>query len=373
MNAFRIPARLSVAVRSVAVLLACAVAGCSGPVGFGADGTTVVAEFDSGAGLYVGNAVAVLGMDVGEVTAVEPKGTHVEVTMRIDEGVRIPADASAVTLSTSVLTDRHVEFTPVYRDGPVLADGARLGQDRTRTPVEFERLLGAAEGMAGELSEETPGDGPVARLLGISAEIAGRSGPELRETMAELAEALRMSEDGGAEWQATVTRLADELAVLVGSAADNDQVVRDFAANTGALTDLLADLRIGEGQTGARVQEVMRGTEALLTGNAEALRTTIADANTVTRALADYRRELAEFLDVTPLLLNNAYAAVDFEYRGVRVHALLDKVFFDGQLVKEFCNVLGLRQLGCATGTLQDFGPDFGITDMLTAMAEMPR
>ncbi|WP_245649815.1 MCE family protein [Nocardia shimofusensis] len=359
--------------RSAAVLLVGAAAGCTAPGGFGDDGTTVVAEFDNGAGLYVGNSVAVLGMDVGEVTAVDPKGAHVEVTMRIDEGVRIPADATAVTLSTSVLTDRHVEFTPVYRDGPVLADGARLGGDRTRTPVEFDRLLGAAEGMAGELSAETAGDGPVARLLGVSAEIAARSGPDLRETMTELAAALRMSENGGAEWQATVTRLADEFAVLAGSAADNDRMVRDFAANTGMLTDLLADLRIGQGQTGARIEELMRGTEALLADNASALRTTVADANTVTRALADYRRELAEFLDVTPLLLNNAYAAVDFEYRGVRVHALLDKVFFDGQLVKEFCNVLGLRQLGCATGTLQDFGPDFGITDMLTAMAEMPR
>ncbi|WP_051027106.1 MCE family protein [Nocardia higoensis] len=373
MNGCRIISRLSLAVRTAAVVLVGAVAGCAGPMGSGGEGITVVAEFDNGAGLYVGNAVAVLGMDVGEVTAVEPRGSRVEVTMRIDEGVRIPADASAVTLSTSVLTDRHVEFTPVYRDGPVLADGARLGRDRTRTPVEFERLLGAAETMAGELAEEQPGAGPVARLLGVSAEIAARSGPDLRATMAELAEVLRMSEDGGAEWQATVTRLADELAVLAGSAADNDQLVRDFATNTGMLTDLLADLRIGEGRTGARIEELMRGTEALLTDNAEALRSTVADANTVTRALADYRRELAEFLDVTPLLLDNAYAAVDFEYRGVRVHALLDKVFFDGQLVKEFCNVLGLRQLGCATGTLQDFGPDFGITDMLTAMAEMPR
>jgi len=365
--------RLPRSVRAAIVLLVGAVAGCAGPLGSGDDGITVVAEFDDGAGLYVGNAVAVLGMDVGEVVAVEPKGDRVEVTMRVDEGVRIPADAHAVTLSTSVLTDRHVEFTPVYRDGPVLADGARLGRDRTRTPVEFDRLLGAAETMAGELAEDRPGAGPVARLLGVSAEIAARSGPDLRATMTALAEALRMSEDGGAEWQATVTRLADELAVLAGAAADNDHLVREFAADTGRLADLLAELRIGEGRTGARVEELVRGTEALLTDNAEALRATVTDANTVTLALADYRRELAEFLDVTPLLLDNAYAAVDFEYRGVRVHALLDKVFFDGQLVKEFCNVLGLRQLGCATGTLQDFGPDFGITDMLTAMAELPR
>ncbi|MET7770107.1 MCE family protein [Nocardia sp. NPDC005366] len=360
--------------RIAAVAVIGAVAGCAGDsIGLGDDTTTVTAAFDNAAGLYVGNAVAVLGMPVGKVTAVQPRGSHVEVTLEIESGVSIPADATAVTLSTSVLTDRHVEFTPVYRGGPTLADGARLGLDRTRTPVEFDRLLGAADSMAGKLTGAQPGDGPVAKLLAASSAIATGSGPQLRETMDELATALRLGDDGGAGVRDTITKIVEQLAVLVRAAADNDGLIRDFGAATGQMGDVLADLDIGAGNTGAQINQIMTQTTALLTDNADSLRTMLTDATTVTKAIADYRSELGEFLDVTPLLLNNAYNAVDFEYRGVRVHALLDKVFFDGQLVKEVCNILGLRQLGCATGTLQDFGPDFGITDMLDAMSRLPK
>ena len=46
-------------------------------------------------------------------------------------------------------------------------------------------------------------------------------------------------------------------------------------------------------------------------------------------------------------------------------------MIFDSQYTKEICNLMGLRQLGCSTGTLQDFGPDFGLTYVLDGMAAM--
>lgn len=364
---------LVILARIALVLSLGAIAGCTGALGDSNRSITVTARFDNGAGLYVGNAVAVLGMPVGEVTAIAPRGSHVEVTMRVEGDVRIPADATAVTVSTSVLTDRHVEFTPVYRDGPTLTDRAQLGLDRTRTPIEFDRLLGAADGMAAQLAGTSPETGPIARLLDVSAQIASGSGPELRATMNELSGALRLGADGGAQTQEAITDIVEHLAVLVHAAAGNDQVIREFGSATEELAGVLAELEIGAGDTGAQIVQIMQQADDLLTQNSESLRSTMHDAAAVTWALADYREEVAEFIDVTPLLLNNAYNAIDVDYRGVRVHALLDKVFFDGQLVKEVCNVLGLRQLGCSTGTLQDFGPDFGITDMLEAMSRLPR
>ncbi|MFC9875588.1 MCE family protein [Nocardia salmonicida] len=365
--------RLVTLARIALVLALGALAGCAGSPNDTKSAITVTARFDNGAGLYVGNAVAVLGMPVGEVTAITPRGSHVEVTMRVEGEVLIPADATAVTVSTSVLTDRHVEFTPAYRGGATLADHAQLGLDRTRTPIDFDRLLGAADGMAAQLAGASPDTGPIARLLDVSAQIASGSGPELRATMNELSGALRLGDDEGARTQAAITDIVEHLAILVRAAAGNDQVIREFGSATGQLSAVLAELGIGAGDTGAQIVQIMQQTDDLLTQNSESLRSTVNNATTVTRALADYREEVAEFIDVTPLLLNNAYNAIDVDYRGVRVHALLDKVFFDGQLVKEVCNVLGLRQLGCSTGTLQDFGPDFGITDMLEAMSRLPR
>ncbi|MGW4365840.1 MCE family protein [Nocardia takedensis] len=358
------------------VVLGCAIfalVGCAGGASLRGGDLTVVAHFDNAAGLYEGNAVAVLGMPVGEITKITPGGASVAVTMRLDRGVRIPADATAVTLSTSVLTDRHVEFTPVYRGGDTLADGAELGLERTRTPVGVDRLIAMADRMSGDLSGERTGDGPIARLLAVASSATGGNGDELRATMDELARAVRLGEDSGARTRDAVTEIVGELSTLVAAAARNDQVIREFGAASAQLGDMAAQLDIGQGDTGAQITAIMTQADELLSANRESLKSGVTDAGTLLAALADYRDQLAEFLDLTPMLLANGYNAVDQQAGGARIHALLDRVFFDGQMVKEVCSILGLRQLGCSTGTLQDFGPDFGITDMLEAMSRLPR
>ncbi len=191
--------------------------------------------------------------------------------------------------------------------------------------------------------------------------------------MDELSRALRLGADAGAGTRDAVTQIVNELSALVAAAARGDQVIREFGAASGQLGDMLAQLDIGSGATGAQITSVMRQADGLLTANREALRSAVSDTGTVMKALADYRDQLAEFLDLTPMLLANGYNVVDQQAGGARIHALLDRVFFDGQMVKEVCNILGLRQLGCSTGALQDFGPDFGITDMLDAMSRLPR
>ena len=72
------------------------------------------------------------------------------------------------------------------------------------------------------------------------------------------------------------------------------------------------------------------------------------------------------------MTLDNLYNIVDQKQRRRRgSNVLTDKVLFDTQTMKEVCNMMGLRQLGCSTGTLQDFGPDFGLSYMLDGLAAM--
>jgi hypothetical protein len=89
------------------------------------------------------------------------------------------------------------------------------------------------------------------------------------------------------------------------------------------------------------------------------------------KTLVEHRRDLAETLDLGPMLADNAYNMVDRENGAVRAHFLTDRMIFDSQLTKEVCNLMGLRQLGCSTGTVQDFGPDFGLTYVLDGLAAM--
>lgn len=348
--------------------------GCSSaPMSLHGDDYTVLARFDSAVGLYVGNAVSVLGIPVGEVEAIDARATHVDVRLHISAGTKIPADAQAVTVSTSVLTDRHIELTPVYRDGPLLRDRDVIGIERTKTPVEFDRVLAMLDSLSTELSGDGSGEGPVAALVDVGAAATAGHGDALRSALDQLSRALRIGADGGAGTRDAITSIVGNLDALTAAAADNEAVVREFGTGVRQLSDLVADEAIGTGDTGAKLNRIVEQALVLLQNNRDRLRSTISDTTVITSALSDFRRELAEFFDVLPLTLDNGYNAVDQQNRAVRIHALTDKILFDGQLVKEVCNVLGLRQLGCSTGTLRDFGPDFGLVGMLDAMERMPR
>ena len=329
----------------------------------------VTAQFEDSIGLYEGNSVSVLGMPVGKVTSIIAKNTYVEVRMAIDRGVDIPADVQAVTVSTSVLTDRHVELTPAYRDGPKLRNGDVLSLARTRTPVEFDRTLAMIDKLSRALSGDGQGNGPLADLINIGAAVSARSGPDIKATLDQLSQALRLGDDNGTHTRSDIQAVVTNLAQLTQAAADNDRTIREFGSNVRQLSDILAQENLGAGSTGAKANQILAIAADLLERNRDQLRGNVADFETVATAVNDYRRELAEFFDVTPLTIDNIYNLVDTNAGSARVHGLFDKAFLDGQVAKEICNLTNTQALGCATGTLQDYGPDFGLTTMLKLMA----
>ncbi|WP_247602844.1 hypothetical protein [Gordonia paraffinivorans] len=164
-------------------------------------------------------------------------------------------------------------------------------------------------------------------------------------------------------------KLVDNLDVLTEAAARNDRTIREFGGSLRAMSDLIAEENLGHGATGAKLNEILVKTSELLKENRVPLREAARDATTVTKGLADYERELSEFLNLAPMLLDNAYNAIDQRNGTIRVHTFADRILFDLQMLKEVCNLANLKDLGCNTGKPQDFGPDFGVTAMLAAMA----
>lgn len=150
---------------------------------------TVTAQFDSAAGLYENNVVAVVGMPVGKVTKITPKGGYVEVEFTVSKDVKIPADAYAVTISTSILTDRQIELTPPYRSGPVLANHTTIGLNRTKTPVAFDRVLDMLDKISKSLEGDGKGNGAIADLVNAGADIADGNGQQIKSALDELSQA----------------------------------------------------------------------------------------------------------------------------------------------------------------------------------------
>jgi virulence factor Mce-like protein len=332
---------------------------------------TLTAQFDSAAGLYENNTVAVLGMPVGKVTKITPKGGYVEVEFTVDKDVKVPADAQAVTISNSILTDRQIELTPPYRDGPTLENGDTIGLNRTKTPVEFARVLDVLDKLSVSLRGDGKGNGPVADLVNASAAIADGNGQQMKDSLGELSNALRLSADGGAVTRDQLTTIVRNVSSLLDAAATNDATLREFGSNVRVLSQVLADEDLGSGTTGKKLNEVLIQAGEVLEANRGAIKGIVDNAKTVSGTTVDHQRDLSEFLDLAPMTLDNLYNIIDQNNGAVRVKVLTDRVLFDTQTIKEVCNMMGLRQLGCSTGTLQDFGPAYGLTYMLDGLAAM--
>ncbi|CAM4366527.1 virulence factor Mce family protein [Mycobacterium basiliense] len=332
---------------------------------------TLTAQFDSAAGLYEGNVVAVLGMPVGKVTKIVPKGGYVEVVFTVDRRVKIPAAAQAVTVSTSILTDRQIELTPPYRGGPMLADHDTIGLTRTKTPVEFGRVLGVLDKLTKSLQGDGHGGGPIADVLNGGADVVDGNGAKIKRALDALSRALKLSSDGGAQTREQITTIIKNLSALFEAAAANDTQLRDFASTIHQVSRILADEDIGSGDTGKRLNQLIQRAGDVLEANRDTIRRALLNGNTLSTTVADQQRDIAETVDLAPMVTDNVYNAIDRANGSIRARFLADRLIFDGQLTKEVCNLMGLRQLGCSTGTLQDFGPDFGLTYVLDGMAAM--
>ncbi|KMS82698.1 hypothetical protein ACZ91_57225 [Streptomyces regensis] len=188
-------------------------------------GLRVTAHFDRAVGLYAGSSVRVLGIEVGEITRVEPRGRQVVVDMQVDEGVRIPADADAVVVAPSLVSDRYVQLTPVYDGGPVMRSAARIPLERTATPMEIDDLyrsldeLSTALGPAGANS-----DGALSRALDTAAANLDGNGENLNTTVTRLSELATTLDGSKGDLFGTVRNLQRFTKVL----ADSDAQLNSF-------------------------------------------------------------------------------------------------------------------------------------------------
>lgn len=364
------------AVKVLAVVAAVAVIGVAVGVGWwflGSDDDTitVTAQFDSASGLYEGNVVAVLGMPVGKVTKINPKGGYVEVDFTIDRNVKVPATAQAVTVSTSILTDRQIELTPPYHGGPILQNHDTIGLPRTKTPVEFSSVLNVLDKVTKSLEGDGHGGGPIADVLNGGTEVVKGNGEKIKAALGELSTALRLSSDGGAATREQITTIVKNISTLFDAVATNDTKLREFASTIHQVSQIMADEEIGSGSTGRKLDQLIQRAGDLLDANRDNVKQAVLHGNDTLKTVTDQRRDLAELLDLAPLVADNAYNMIDRENGSVRARFLTDRLIFDSQFTKEVCNLMGLRQLGCSTGTIQDFGPDFGLTYVLDGMAAM--
>src|SRR5690606_6949439 len=139
---------------------------------------------------------------------IEPRGTVVRVRMEVDSGTELPAEAAAVILQSSLVTDRYVEVGPAYLGGPRLADGDHIDATRTRSPAGVDEITASIDDLIRALDETTPGGNDVGDLLRSAADTLRGNGSLLRETLASGEQALSTVNARGADLKAVTADLA---------------------------------------------------------------------------------------------------------------------------------------------------------------------
>jgi phospholipid/cholesterol/gamma-HCH transport system substrate-binding protein len=289
----------------VALSLAGATAGCGVFGGAGAQ-KHLTAHFARTVGLYKHSDVRVLGVRIGQVTSIKPEGRTVRVEMEYDAKYKLPVDAKAVVIAPSIVSDRYVQITPVWKSGAALPPVFDLTTDRTAVPVELDQIYSAIDQLNQDIGPNGANkNGALSDLLHVGAQNLKGNGEVLNSALADLSQAVSTLATSRTDLFASV----DNLQAFTTTLANSDRTVRQFNTD---LADVAAQLS-GERQdlaTAIRELSLALGEVAsFVRDNKTNLTANVKDLASVTGVLVKQKRALEEFLDNSATALSNLQLA----------------------------------------------------------------
>jgi phospholipid/cholesterol/gamma-HCH transport system substrate-binding protein len=106
----------------------------------------------------------------------------------VQDGVKIPADANAIIVPISLISDRYVQLSPVYRGGPTLRAGGEIPIDHGIAPAELDDLLATLKKFLQALEPGTANSpGALGRLIQNADKALAGKGQQLGTTIDALA------------------------------------------------------------------------------------------------------------------------------------------------------------------------------------------
>jgi phospholipid/cholesterol/gamma-HCH transport system substrate-binding protein len=266
---------------------------------------TVTGYFASTTGLYVGDEVKVLGVEIGRITKIEPGPDAAKVTMALKSSVDIPADARAVIVAPTLVTGRFVQLAPRYRGGPKLADGGRIPLQHTAVPVEWDDIKRALNTLSTALGPTaTDPNGSLSRLIDVgAANLDGGTAASLHEALTQLSQTMSLLSDGRADLFSTIRNLQVFVNVLSHS---NTQIV-EFGGRLASVSQVLADSSNALGTSLDSLDAAVGQVKDFLASNTAGLTEDLRKLQAVTQQLVDKRPEIEQVLHVAPTALQNFY------------------------------------------------------------------
>ncbi|MEO5874667.1 MAG: MCE family protein [Streptosporangiaceae bacterium] len=308
----------------VAVMVLAVAAGVIFVVLGGHGGQRITAYFTEAVGVYAGSDVRVLGVKVGTIESVHPEGDRVRTVLLVEDGVEIPADAGAAVIAPSIVSDRYIQLTPAYVSGARLADGAVIPADRTRTPVELDKIYDSMKQLAADLGPDGINkDGAVSRALRVGAKNLDGNGAKIRTTISEFSKAAKTLSGSTPDLFATFANLES----FTGMLRRNDGQVRLAERQLADVTGFLAADRQNLGAALKELADALVKVKGFISDNRAEVRANVGKLARLTQTLVDQRNGLAEALDNQPLNVTNVLNAYDPNRRVLVGRGNLNELF----------------------------------------------
>ncbi len=295
---------------NLAVIVVLAILAAAAFVGFRDKGTTVTAYFTSGAGLYAGDDVRVIGIKVGTIKKVEADGDRVKVELKLDGSQPVPADAKAAIVAPSLVSGRFVQLTPAYSSGPQMKDGTEIPVSRTAVPVSFDdvkKQLNDLSTALGPGNKTTP-DGALKDAINtVDANLGGTTAGDLRTSLAAMRKASTDLSEGRGDLFTSIKQLNEFTANLVV----NDSALRGVSGQLATFSSTLDDNKSQLGETIKTLALTLKNVEKFVRDNTDVLDSSVKKVGTLSTTVAGKSDELAQLLQTAPGAVEGLYNTVD--------------------------------------------------------------
>ena len=266
---------------------------------------TITAYFTTTTAIYPGDEVRVSGVKVGTIKSIEPQGTRVKMTLKVDHGVPIPADAKAVIVAQNLVAARYVELTPAYRtSGPVMADGAVIPVERTAIPVEWDEVKTQLMRLATDLGPKSGvSQTSVGRFIDSAANALEGNGDKLRQTLAQLSGVGRILANGSGN----IVDIIKNLQTFVTALRDSNTQIVQFNDRLATLTSVVNDSRSDLDAALTDLSTAVGEVQRFIAGTRNQTSEQIARLADVTQILVDKHMALENILHTSPNALGNFF------------------------------------------------------------------
>jgi virulence factor Mce-like protein len=266
--------------------------------------TTITAYFPTATSIYPGDEVRVSGVKVGTIDSIEPEGTQTKMTMLIDRGVPIAADAGAVIVAQNLVAARYVQLTPAYRSGggPTMADGGVIPSSRTGVPVEWDEVKTQLMRLATDLGPQAGVSGTsVSRFIDSAANAMDGNGDKLRQTLAQLSGAARIFAEGSGN----IVDIIKNLQTFVSALRDSKEQIVMFDNRLASLTSVVNDSRSDLDGALSNLSVALGEVQRFVAGSRDQTSEQIQRLGDLTQIIVDHHLNFENVLHLAPTALAN--------------------------------------------------------------------